>query len=163
MNHGFRWVELCRLQANCAPSLTISRVSRTSVKIGTIQRRSAWSLRKDDTHQSRKYHLFFLRAPPCLQTLSSTMYSRQLCVLVPIPCRSPVWTGSGRCVSVHVPKNEKSEPGLPDTRPQCATCEHHCGLLFPLRLGGRGASRGSIRGFAVLAELESRCRSSRKV
>ena len=31
----------------------------TSAKIGTIQRRLAWSLRKDDTQQSRKYHLFF--------------------------------------------------------------------------------------------------------
>ena len=29
-----------------------------SVKIGTIQRRLAWPLRKDDTHKSRKYHYF---------------------------------------------------------------------------------------------------------
>ena len=31
----------------------------SSVKIGTIQRRLAWSLRKDDTHTLRKYHDFF--------------------------------------------------------------------------------------------------------
>ena len=28
-------------------------------KIGTIQRRLAWPLRKDDTHKSRTYHFFF--------------------------------------------------------------------------------------------------------
>ena len=32
---------------------------RSSGKIGTIQRRLAWSLRKDDTHTLRKYHDFF--------------------------------------------------------------------------------------------------------
>ena len=31
-------------------------------KIGTIQRRLAWPLRKDDTHKSRTYHFFFSRA-----------------------------------------------------------------------------------------------------
>jgi hypothetical protein len=29
-------------------------------KIGTIQRRLAWPLRKDDTHKSRTYHFFFV-------------------------------------------------------------------------------------------------------
>ena len=29
---------------------------RSSAKIGTIQRRLAWPLRKDDTHKSRMYH-----------------------------------------------------------------------------------------------------------
>ena len=32
--------------------------SGPSVKIGTIQRRLAWPLRKDDTHKSRMYHFF---------------------------------------------------------------------------------------------------------
>ena len=32
----------------------------SSVKIGTIQRRLAWSLRKDDTHTLRKYNDFFV-------------------------------------------------------------------------------------------------------
>ena len=34
---------------------------RSSVKIGTIQRRLAWPLRKDDTHKSRSVHNFFLK------------------------------------------------------------------------------------------------------
>ena len=32
--------------------------SESSVKIGTIQRRLAWPLRKDDTQKSRMYHFF---------------------------------------------------------------------------------------------------------
>ena len=32
---------------------------RSSAKIGTIQRRLAWPLRKDDTHKSRMYHFIF--------------------------------------------------------------------------------------------------------
>ena len=32
--------------------------TRSSAKIGTIQRRLAWPLRKDDTHKSRSYHTF---------------------------------------------------------------------------------------------------------
>ena len=32
----------------------------SSVKIGTIQRRLAWPLRKDDTHKSRRVHKFFV-------------------------------------------------------------------------------------------------------
>jgi hypothetical protein len=31
----------------------------SSVKIGTIQRRLAWPLRKDDTHKSRSVNIFF--------------------------------------------------------------------------------------------------------
>ena len=34
--------------------------TRSSAKIGTIQRRLAWPLRKDDTHKSRMYHTFFV-------------------------------------------------------------------------------------------------------
>ena len=36
---------------------------RSSAKIGTIQRRLAWPLRKDDTHKSRMYHFYFCRLP----------------------------------------------------------------------------------------------------
>ncbi|KHN29733.1 hypothetical protein glysoja_016355, partial [Glycine soja] len=36
--------------------------SGTSDKIGTIQRRLAWPLRKDDTHKSRNGPNFFLRS-----------------------------------------------------------------------------------------------------
>ena len=35
---------------------------RSSAKIGTIQRRLAWPLRKDDTHKSRMYHFCFVCA-----------------------------------------------------------------------------------------------------
>ena len=39
----------------------------SSVKIGTIQRRLAWPLRKDDTHKSRSVHNFLLHSErPCL-------------------------------------------------------------------------------------------------
>ena len=34
-----------------------------SVKTGTIQRRLAWPLRKDDTHNSRRYRFFFSLSP----------------------------------------------------------------------------------------------------
>ena len=37
----------------------VDPLRRSSVKIGTIQRRLAWPLRKDDTHKSRMYHFFF--------------------------------------------------------------------------------------------------------
>ena len=36
----------------------VDLLRESSVKIGTIQRRLAWPLRKDDTHKSRKYRLF---------------------------------------------------------------------------------------------------------
>ena len=38
-------------------------------KIGTIQRRLAWPLRKDDTHKSRTYHFFlYMYIHLCLPT-----------------------------------------------------------------------------------------------
>ena len=37
-----------------------------SVKIGTIQRRLAWPLRKDDTHKSRSVNNFFVLLPCCV-------------------------------------------------------------------------------------------------
>ena len=43
---------------NCCGMSGVKAVSYD--KIGTIQRRLAWPLRKDDTHKSRTYH-FFLR------------------------------------------------------------------------------------------------------
>ena len=39
----------------------------SSVKIGTIQRRLAWPLRKDDTHKSRSVYNFFDFVPAELQ------------------------------------------------------------------------------------------------
>jgi hypothetical protein len=39
-----------------APEVQPRNSSESSVKIGTIQRRLAWPLRKDDTQKSRMYH-----------------------------------------------------------------------------------------------------------
>ena len=43
----------------------------SSVKIGTIQRRLAWPLRKDDTHKSRSVNNFF--SIKCTQSVWSTL------------------------------------------------------------------------------------------
>ena len=40
---------------------TLDSFQGSSVKIGTIQRRLAWPLRKDDTHKSRSDTSFFRR------------------------------------------------------------------------------------------------------
>jgi hypothetical protein len=55
-----------------APTITdaieVDLLRESSVKIGTIQRRLAWPLRKDDTHKSRSVNNFFsiLRFLPSL-------------------------------------------------------------------------------------------------
>ena len=46
----------------------------SSVKIGTIQRRLAWPLRKDDTHKSRSVHI-------CIYAESQHFRSPQLIVI----------------------------------------------------------------------------------
>ena len=40
-------------------SMVLDSLRGSSVKIGTIQRRLAWPLRKDDTHKSRSVTNFF--------------------------------------------------------------------------------------------------------
>jgi len=45
--------------------LLLDSLRRSSVKIGTIQRRLAWPLRKDDTHKSRSVSIFCSYIP-CL-------------------------------------------------------------------------------------------------
>ena len=56
---------------HCFSSLSDS-LRGSSVKIGTIQRRLAWPLRKDDTHKSRSVNNFFEKfawpAEVCIQT-----------------------------------------------------------------------------------------------
>jgi len=52
---------------------------RSSAKIGTIQRRLAWPLRKDDTHKSRMYlffdfFLYFVRNPYTANQTESCKY-----------------------------------------------------------------------------------------
>ena len=41
------------------PLIIVDSLRGSSVKIGTIQRRLAWPLRKDDTHKSRSVNHFF--------------------------------------------------------------------------------------------------------
>ena len=43
----------------CGAVHLLDSLRGSSVKIGTIQRRLAWPLRKDDTHKSRRVHNFF--------------------------------------------------------------------------------------------------------
>ena len=62
------------------PLVELDSLRGSSVKIGTIQRRLAWPLRKDDTHKSRSVNNFFASA------LHTTM--RMICLL------RPVWTMS---------------------------------------------------------------------
>lgn len=52
------WGILSRVYIEPPLSLVGTTFGWSSVKIGTIQRRLAWSLRKDDTHTLRKYHDF---------------------------------------------------------------------------------------------------------
>ena len=47
------------IQCNILPQFCLDPLRRSSVKIGTIQRRLAWPLRKDDTHKSRSVNNFF--------------------------------------------------------------------------------------------------------
>ena len=51
---------LLYIQTQRARMVLSTRKGMTLIKIGTIQRRLAWPLRKDDTHKSRKDRYFFL-------------------------------------------------------------------------------------------------------
>ncbi|KAL4638636.1 hypothetical protein ACB092_03G160800 [Castanea dentata] len=54
--------------------------SGTSDKIGTIQRRLAWPLRKDDTHKSRNGPNFFSFPNPCVNSASlSSLFFYTFC------------------------------------------------------------------------------------
>ena len=46
-----------------SPAFQVDLLRESSVKIGTIQRRLAWPLRKDDTHKSRSVNNFFSTTP----------------------------------------------------------------------------------------------------
>ena len=51
-------------QRGCFALLLLDSLRGSSVKIGTIQRRLAWPLRKDDTHKSRSVNNFFASLLP---------------------------------------------------------------------------------------------------
>ena len=48
------------LHGQVVATCSLDSLRGSSVKIGTIQRRLAWPLRKDDTHKSRSVNNFFL-------------------------------------------------------------------------------------------------------
>ena len=56
------FLRVWRAGYNKLPAKRSEPRKRSSAKIGTIQRRLAWPLRKDDTHKSRMYHFWFARA-----------------------------------------------------------------------------------------------------
>ena len=53
------WLQLALRAARILAHCPLDSLRRSSVKIGTIQRRLAWPLRKDDTHKSRSVTNFF--------------------------------------------------------------------------------------------------------
>ena len=62
---------------------------RSSVKIGTIQRRLAWPLRKDDTHKSRSVHNFFSLFGPASSELRPSLSTTCFVSLLPVSGRCP--------------------------------------------------------------------------
>ncbi len=53
------WVCRARALTSCHATICLDSLRGSSVKIGTIQRRLAWPLRKDDTHKSRSGNHFY--------------------------------------------------------------------------------------------------------
>ena len=67
-----------------APKQWLDSLRGSSVKIGTIQRRLAWPLRKDDTHKSRSVNNFLLNAhlfPTCLPVIYERLHLLAECVV----------------------------------------------------------------------------------
>ena len=60
--HSFRKA-LCFSRNHNSKHYFSDSLRGSSVKIGTIQRRLAWPLRKDDTHKSRSVNIVFLFCP----------------------------------------------------------------------------------------------------
>ena len=58
------WSQAIRMFYVCPTNkdVILDSLRGSSVKIGTIQRRLAWPLRKDDTHKSRSVNNFFRRS-----------------------------------------------------------------------------------------------------
>ena len=62
-----------RQLSSCQQLLSVAMLDSlrgSSVKIGTIQRRLAWPLRKDDTHKSRSVNNFFMTPAPHISAAS---------------------------------------------------------------------------------------------
>ena len=71
------------LNGSMAANCLLDSLRGPSVKIGTIQRRLAWPLRKDDTHKSRSVVKFFLlthvlHVSLCVLSLSTYVISHSM-------------------------------------------------------------------------------------
>ena len=71
------------LNGSMAANCLLDSLRGPSVKIGTIQRRLAWPLRKDDTHKSRSVVKFFLlthvlHVSLCVLSLSTHVISHSM-------------------------------------------------------------------------------------
>ena len=64
----------------------------SSVKIGTIQRRLAWPLRKDDTHKSRSGNYFLVVVLTCCPAALCCRWEKEKCSCVRVP--SFIWLGA---------------------------------------------------------------------
>ena len=79
----------------------------SSVKIGTIQRRLAWPLRKDDTHKSRSVNNFFVEIQ---QTAWSSAYGPRTRAGEPLDSNLRGQKGKG-CVERIAPRCTLSQNG----------------------------------------------------
>jgi hypothetical protein len=101
-----------------SPQLT-EPLRRSSDKIGTIQRRLAWPLRKDDTHKSRKYETFW-----CFVSQMRNVMDQSL--VLSLPCNGKHQWFSGKICRCH--------RGAPGSIP--GWCNHTIVLLCEPILSG---------------------------
>ena len=92
---------------------------RSSVKIGTIQRRLAWPLRKDDTHKSRSVNIFL----QTLNTFGGAQARETYTACVHVPCH----------VDAACCGNGKFSPSCVSWAGLCCAWDC-CGQMFPSRL-----------------------------
>ena len=90
-----------------------------AVKIGTIQRRSAWPLRKDDTHKSRSVNIFL----QTLSTFDGAEARETYTACVHVPCH----------VDAACCGNGKFSPSCVSWAGLCCAWDC-CGQMFPSRL-----------------------------
>ena len=78
MHAGYRCV-ICMISIS-------DPLRRSSVKIGTIQRRLAWPLRKDDTHKSRSVSHFLLHHAATNDPTATCLRRSAPCCIAPCCC-----------------------------------------------------------------------------
>jgi len=137
-----------RLIAQCAKAFALKRLALqsdslrgSSVKIGTIQRRLAWPLRKDDTHKSRSVNNFLrCHLPPPLRC------DCQPRLLAPKPpCEEPRYHDCAAACRVCVGWDGVALSG------SAATLRESVAALAPWHKGGMRLERGSckLKGYAA--------------